>query len=401
MELLKLLGVFVLMIAAFKVSRQLSLALIVASIAVVFVFRLEPAASLYLALRALFSKLTITTVFAFYAITFLQRMLEKREKLIRAQEALNGIFNNRRINASLAPMMIGMLPAAGVVTIAGAIVEKSAGDSLDAEEKTFVSSYYRHVPESFLPTFPGIIIGVELAGVALSSFLLGMIPVVIVIISLGFVFYLRKVPEHTGCPAGGNKAKEILAFFKSLWTLFVIVALVTVFKSPVYLTVIGIVIINIFIERFSRSELKSIFISAFEKKLLLSTVCIMIFKDLLISADVLSTLPETFSKLPLPSFVIYTLIIFFGTIISGQQAVNVVVLPMAFAAGSGEGVPLFILLMSAGYCAMQISPTHICLPIIADYFNVPLGSLVKKNLPVIISLLVLVSLYYLLLKQFL
>jgi integral membrane protein (TIGR00529 family) len=400
MELLKLLFVFVLMIAAFKISRQLSIALILASIAVVFVFRLEPAASLYLALRSLVSKLTITTVFAFYAITFLQRMLEKREKLIRAQEALNGIFNNRRINASLAPMMIGMLPAAGVVTIAGAIVEQSAGDSLDAEEKTFVASYYRHVPESFLPTFPGVIIGAELAGVALSSFLLGMIPVVMAIISLGFIFYLRKVPKHTGNPPSENKAKEILVFFKSLWTLFVIVALVIIFKSPVYLTVLGTVLVNIIIDRFSWAELKPLFISAFEKKLLLSTVCIMIFKDLLISANVISALPEMFSRLPLPSFIIYTLIIFFGSVISGQQAINVMVLPMAFAAGSGEGVPLFILLMTAGYCAMQISPTHICLPIIADYFKVPLGSLVKKTLPVIIILLVLVSWYYLLLKQF-
>jgi hypothetical protein len=297
-------------------------------------------------------------------------------------------------------MMIGMLPAAGVVAIAGSIVDKSAGDSLDAEEKTFVSSYYRHVPESFLPTFPGAIIGAELAGVALSSFLLGMIPVVILIISLGFIFYLRKVPRHTGNPPEANKAQEIIVFFKSLWTLFVIVALVIVFKSPVYLTVLGVAAVNVFIDRFNWAELKPLFISAFEKKLLLSTVLIMIFKDLLISANVITTLPEIFSRLPFPSFIIYTMIIFFGSIISGQQAINAVVLPMAFAPGSGEGIPLFILLMTAGYCAMQVSPTHICLPIIADYFKVPLGSLVKKTLPVIISLLILVSFYYLLLKQF-
>jgi hypothetical protein len=126
----------------------------------------------------------------------------------------------------------------------------------------------------------------------------------------------------------------------------------------------------------------------------------MIFKDLLIDSGVITVLPDVFSRLPLPSFLIYGLIVFFGSVIAGQQAINVVVLPMAFAAGGTEGAPLFIFLMTCGYCAMQISPTHICLPIIADYFGVNMLAIVKKTIPVIFCVLILTTLYYLLLRQF-
>jgi integral membrane protein (TIGR00529 family) len=356
--------------------------------------------SLVIAGKAVISPICVTTVLAFYFITFLQRMLEKRKKLARAEDALNGIFNNRRINASLGPILVGLLPAAAVVTIAGAMVDSAAEDSLDAEEKTFVATYYRHVAECFLPTYPGILIAAELAGVGLSPFLIGMLPVVLLIVFLGFVFYLRKIPKETGNPPSSSRSKDVFILFQSLWQLLIIVLLVIVFQLPVYLTVLLIVIPSIFIDRFKWPELKEMLFSAFEAKLIISTIVIMIFKDLIIASGVISILPEIFSKLPLPSFLIYMMIIFFGSLISGQQAINVVVLPMAFAAGSGEGIPLFILLMTCGYGAMQLSPTHICLAIIAEYFKTSMGSLIKKTIPVIFTLLVLVSLYYLLLRRF-
>jgi integral membrane protein (TIGR00529 family) len=399
-EIFKLLFVFLLMVVALKITKLLYAAIGCAAVATVLLFKLGAVNSLIITGKAIISPICITTVLAFYFITFLQRMLENRKKLTRAETALNGIFNNRRINASLGPMLVGLLPAAGVVTIAGAMVDSAAEDYLDAEEKTFVASYYRHVAECFLPTFPGIIIAAELAGVSLSSFLIGMLPVVLLLISLGFIFYLRKVPKETGNPPSSNRPKDVLILFQNLWQLLAIVLLVIFFKLPVYSAVLAIVIPSIFLDRFKWGELKKMAFSAFEAKLIISTIAIMIFKDLIIESGVIAVLPEIFGKLPLPSFLIYMMIIFFGALISGQQAVNVIVLPMAFAMEGGTNIPLFILLMTCGYAAMQISPTHICLAIIANYYKTSMGGLIKKTLPVIFILLFFVSLYYLMLKNF-
>jgi integral membrane protein (TIGR00529 family) len=399
-EVFKLLFVFFLMVVTLKVTKLLYVAVSCASIATALLFKLGSVNSLIISGKAIISPICIATVSAFYFITFLQRMLEKRQKIIRAEEALNSIFNNRRINASLGPMIVGLLPSAAVVTIAGAMVDSAAQDSLDAEEKTFVASYYRHVAESFLPTFPGILIAAELARVSLSSFLVGMLPVVALIIALGFVFYLRKIPRETGTPPGSNRLKDAAVFFQSLWQIFIVVLVVIVFRFPVYLTVLLIVIPNIFIDHFKLAELKEMVFSAFESKLIFNTIAIMVFKDLVIASGVITILPDIFGKLPFPSFLIYMLIVFFGSLISGQQAINAVIFPMAFVAGNGEGVPLFILLMTCGYGAMQLSPTHLCLAVIVNYFKTSVGSLIKKTLPVVLILLVFVSLYYLALRRF-
>ena len=99
------------------------------------------------------SKDTITVVLSFYFITFLQRMLERRSRLKQAEESLNGLFNNRRINASAAPAVIGLLPSAGAMTICAEIVRSSCEDYLSNEDMTAVASFYRHIPECFLPTY--------------------------------------------------------------------------------------------------------------------------------------------------------------------------------------------------------------------------------------------------------
>ena len=57
---------------------------------------------------------------------------------------------------------------------------------------------------------------------------------------------------------------------------------------------------------------------------------------------------------------------------------------MAMAAMPQGGVPLLVLLMSSSYAAMQISPTHVCLFVAAEYFKVNIGELVKRNIPMIL-----------------
>jgi len=345
---------------------------------------------------------------AIYTITFLQRMLENRKRLSAAQQALSGIFNNQRINASLAPTLIGMLPSAAVVTICGSIVNEAVGDSLSVEEKAFVASYYRHIFEAFLPTFSSIIIATALSGIPLSSYLLGMIPMIIVLALLGYVFYLRRVPKETGLPPSANKLKDAMSLFVNLWTIIFVVIAVMIFSGrPVIgflgkpFVAVGIaIIINVFFEKYTWNEFLPTFRSAFEAKLIVNTIAIMIFREVLDYTKVINVLPSLFENLPIPSFLMYVIVFFFGAIISGQQAVIVIGIPMAFAdTHVAGGTPLLVLLMSASYAAMQVSPTHICLAIVTDYFKISMSGLVRKTLPVILTYLVIVCAYYLLLTM--
>ena len=67
----------------------------------------------------------------------------------------------------------------------------------------------------------------NLCGVSVGPFVLGMLPLVVVMYILGWVFYIRKVPKETGMPPSKNKWLDLLNLRKHLWSLIVIIGLIS------------------------------------------------------------------------------------------------------------------------------------------------------------------------------
>ena len=81
--------------------------------------------SFEVAWRGVWNADTISVIVITYLITFLQRMMEQKGDLLLAQRSLSGIFNSRRVNASVAPIFIGLLPSPAAAFIAGDMVKSS------------------------------------------------------------------------------------------------------------------------------------------------------------------------------------------------------------------------------------------------------------------------------------
>ncbi len=397
MNVTSLIVIFLIIVLILNLGGPLQLAIIGGIVATSVFYSSGVHETLTVILKSATSWSTLSILLIFYLITFLQRMLEKRGALRLAEKSLDGLFNNRRVNASLAPIFIGLLPSAGAVTLCGAIVDAAGGDRLTAEEKTLITSYFRHIPESFLPTYSSILIGVGLSGVPLTSYLAGMIPMVLALVALGYFFFLRKLPRETGQPPSTDRMKDFANLMRSFWTVALIVALIIVFRVPVYAAVPVSIILNVLAEKFSLDELLPMIPSAFEMRLLSSTGLVLIFKDVLAAAGVIETLPLTFESLPIPGFLTFFLIFFFGSIVSGQMSITAICMPIAFATIPDGGMPLLVLLLSAGYIAMQISPTHVCLAVVTEYFHTNMGTLIRMTLPVVLAFCAILLPYYLLL----
>lgn len=403
MDILKMLLIFASIIIVLKLKKPLFLSIIAATVATALLFQLPVELFFFTLLKSAISWGTLSILLVFYLITFLQRMLEKRGSLNLAQLSLDRLFNNRRITASLAPLFLGLLPSASVVVICGEIVDKSVGDYLTTEEKAFITTYYRHIPESVLPTFSSVIIGITLTQgvVSIASFLIAMLPMVILMVALGYLFYLRRIPKETFRPSSDNKLKDLLNLLKGSWPILLIIALILAFNIPVYIASIISIVLFVFAGRFQPTELVPFVKSAFEKNLLISTFFIMLFKDVLSATGVISTLPESFSKLPLPEFIIFSLIFFFGTVVGGSQAIIVIGIPLVFMTITNAGLPIFVLLMGMTFVANQLTPTHVCLPVTAEYFHISFGTLAKKSLPIVLLLSAAFIAYYFVLTLFL
>ncbi len=385
MELLKLAGVFCVMILVLWRKKPLSWAVAAAALAVWLLFWM-PARTFAAALvRGAVRWDTIQLLLVLYLITFLQRMLEKRGCLTSAKDALDGLFNSRRVDASAAPALLGMLPAVGTVLICGDIVRQSTDGFLKTEEQACVTSYYRHVSELFFPTYTSILIAVDLSAgkVSVGGFTLAMLPMLAVLMAIGWLFYLRRIPKDAGFFAGRPKAFYWKLLLRSLWTIIFTVILIVAFGVPVHIAVLACIVCNLFVGRFGWKELRPFFASAFEARLMISTLLIMMFKEVLAAAGVISALPAFFSSLPVPPFLVFALIFFFGSVAAGSQAIIVLCMGMAMAAAAQGGLAQFVLLMCMAYAAMQLSPVHVCLAVCAEDYRISLGTLIRKTVPLV------------------
>ena len=398
MNLIKLLIVFLIIIFVMGIlKKNIIYATAAASVSTVLLFAMPLDKAALSVWNATKSWTTIEALLVFYCITFLQRMMEARKDLSNCQAALNGLFNNRRINASIVPFILGCLPAASTILICGPIVRESVGDYLKTSEKAAVTAFFRHISELFLPTYTTIFIAISLTGgaVKVSTFVLAMLPMMLALFAAGWIVYLRKIPRDTGMTPDKPKAYYWKLLLKSVWAIFLAIALILIFNIKVEIAVLICIVIDFFVNRFSFREILPFFRSAFETKLMVSTYLVMVFKELLSDTGVIAELPDFFSKLPIPQFLVFAMIFFFGSIIAGNQAMNVLCIPMIMASiGTGSVLPIFILVMSMGYAAMQVSPIHICLTLCSEDYKISLGSLIVKVIPMVAAFLALSFAYY-------
>lgn len=400
LDIVKLVIIFTGIVFFIKLKKPLYISILVGAVISIVLYKIPVITSLQLAFKSCTSRDTISLVLAFYTITYVQRMMEKRGHLLLAERALDNIFNSRRINAMIAPFVIGLLPSAGAVLIAAPIVQNASGDYLTREEQTFVTSYYRHISEAFLPTYSSILLALDLSGVDMTKFVVGMLPMVVVLFVLGYIFYVKKIPKSTGISQSKNKKEDILNLVISLWPIAVTIMIILTMKIPVYMAVVPVIIVSAILNRFSVDELIPMIKTAFETKLIVSTVMIMVFKELLTFTGVIERLPEYFEKLPIHPAVIFSLIFVIGTLVAGSQAIIALALPLAFATIPNGGLALMILLMCMTYIAMQVSPTHICLAIVTEAFDISFIELVKKTFPVLVIFTAITALYSYLLFLF-
>lgn len=336
---------------------------------------------------------SIAVLLSLYLITFLQRILESRSQIRLAQQDLNGIFHNRRINTVGAALFIGLLPSAASMILCSEILKDATDGYLKPHEQAFAASWFRHIPESTVPTYTAVLLMLSLSGVEISQFIVGMIVPVVLLIFLGYVTCLRKIPKETGTPKSDSRLKDLKNLFKHLWSLMLILVLILVFDFQVVTSVLITIAASILVYKVNGQELKIMLRSALEKKMLINTFLVLTLKEFISYTGVLVLLPEAMSALPLPTYLIFALLFFVATAVSGATGAIAMGTPLAFAALPG-GVPLMVYLMCITHAASQISPTHVCLVVASDYFHVPLGKVIRKTLPVSIMFCVLMTIYY-------
>lgn len=390
--------VFVIIIVLIAIKRPVYQAIIGGLVALVILFKMPPLDILHQVLNVFVKWDSLSVLVSMYLICVLQKMLSEHDQIRLAQQDLDRLLNNRRTTAAGSAIFIGLLPSAAAMMLCGDIIKSASDGYLDKKEQAFTTSWIRHVPESILPTYPGVLLMLSLSGVAVHHFMLGMLVPVVVIVLLAWFFCLRKIPRETGEAPSTNKRRDLVNLIKHLWSLLLILVLILAMQMQVVFAVLISIVGCFFVYRYKVKDIIPLLIRAFDLKLMINTFVVLILKEFISYTGVLYLLPDVLAKLPVPTFLIFVILFFFGGFISSSTGIIALGTPLAFAAMPDGGMPLIVLLMCISHAASQISPAHVCITVASDYFGINVVDLIKKTLPVTLIFCLLMIGYYLLLN---
>lgn len=228
MALIKVLIIFVVILALLNKRLPLYLAMIFGSLLMIVMFRLPLATAGQTVMHTLTGWDVWSVNLAMYVISVLVYELDLRHRFEDAQRAMNGLMRDPRRNTSLACMFIGLMQGPATVTICGGMVDTMAGDLLKNDEKAAVATYLRHIPEAMVPAFTGVIVACSISGISISSFFVWMLPMALLTLLAIYLVYLRRVPRTVG-ETGRSKKECVRLLLRSSWSLLLAIAVIIVF----------------------------------------------------------------------------------------------------------------------------------------------------------------------------
>ena len=222
---------------------------------------------------------SLSVLLSLYLITFLQKILESRSQIRLAQQDLNGIFHNRRINTAGAAFFHWTSAICGFHDPLCRYCKGCDRGIFRSKRAGFTASWFRHIPESVLPTYTAVLLMSNLSGVEISEFILYMIVPVLALAGLGYAVYLHRIPNDTGTPASTNRLADFAHLIQHLWSLLLILILILVFHFQVVTSVLVSIALCIIIYRVTLDEIRKFIFAAFEKKMLGNTFLVLCLKD--------------------------------------------------------------------------------------------------------------------------
>jgi integral membrane protein (TIGR00529 family) len=303
-------------------------------------------------------------------IMVLENIIRKKGILKRMLEAVVNVAQDRRIAMAVLPGVIGLLPSAGGAAFSAPMVQEAAAEvGVGPEHKAFINYWFRHIWEYISPLYPGVVLAAAVTGVPLNKFLLSQSPLPLVVVGVGALLGFRGMKGQD--IAGKRDMKEIRALFLTLLPIIMSLVLVIIFKMPLALAMISIVIAMFAIFRYSAKEIVATLRESISLNVILMVIGIMVFKGMLGASGAIEALPAYFRQSGLPTGLVFFVLPFIVGLLTGLTVGFVgVTFPiiMAMMGGSPDlGVITFA--FASGFAGVMLSPTHLCLLLTIRYFN--------------------------------
>lgn len=339
--------------------------------------------------------LTISVVLATFGIMLLSQLYKETGLISHLSENLSRLIKNPKIVMSVLPAVIGLLPVAGGALMSAPLVDSEAEKlKLKPDKKAYVNLWFRHTIFPVYPLSQVLILAAFLAETTVLTIIIRQVPVVIVMVIVGYIIGFWKVPnpKKEEPSEGENTATAdlksfVVAFSPIMASIIVAVGLDVVgfdlakLGFDVLIAVVAGLAVLIMISKPSTQTITKPFrnwgiygitFAAYGAFLLgnvmKATGISKIFENLAASGNIDSTILLT----AIPAVL--------GILTASALGGVSISIPLLSGMMTISPKMTSLIYMSA-YLGYVTSPTHLCLTFTADYFKCSLGKVYKYVIP--------------------
>lgn len=357
--------------------------------------------------------LTIATVLATFGIMWLSQLYKETKLINQLSESAGQIINNSKVVSSVLPAVVGFLPVAGGALMSAPLVDSETEKlGLKSEKKAYVNLWFRHTIFPVYPLSQTLIITAALTGIAIPLIILRQLPVVAVMILVGYLIGFWRVSEAGKKERGSefnSGLKRFLVSFSPILATIVAVAAIDVTLNVAYpsfkiaqfgfdvatATLIGLIVLGLISRPTHRILLKPL--RGWEiYGITLAAFGAFLLRNVAVAAGI-SDMFKTFAgngsiDVLLLLTVVPAVLGFVAASPSGGVAISIPIL-----AGILTFSPKVVaLLFTSAYLGYLIVPSHLCFAFTVDYFKCSMSRVYRYVIPsFIVTFIAAFAVYFL------
>jgi len=392
--MIKISGVFILILAAIRMKISLGHSLLGGSIILGFIFGLNPFLILKSAFISLIHPKTLALSCIVMLILVLSHSMEKAGQMARLLDTFKGLIRHTGINLVIFPALIGLRPMPGGAVFSAPMV-KNIGESksLTGAQLSYINYWFRHVWEYCWPLYPGVLLTAAIADLNLVIYILYMSPLTVIALVAGYwPIRYHSLDKNTHGSSENSERPRFFPFFMELLPILIVVVvglgLGAVFSSFVKSPNLPIekeagliiaLILSIFWvwnqNRFSLSQRWSILKRRQLFKMFYLVSTILIFKGMLEDSQAVKIVSLELIQWNIPLTLVAVILPCLVGVIGGITIAFVgTTFPIIISLIQSYGevhlmLPYMILAMVSGFVGVLISPLHLCMLLSNEYFK--------------------------------
>jgi hypothetical protein len=389
--ILKVLAALGLMLVFLRLKLGIGMSILLGSLGMALFFGHGPVQWTRMGLTSLMDTQLVLLLIIIDLIMVLSQLLESTGQSQRLMKQLSIALRWEKLRLAFFPALIGLLPMPGGAVFSAPMVKNATEQTAHSGERLALINYwFRHVWEMIWPLYPGIILAASLSGVSLFRLISFTWPSTLILLALGWFFYLSRLP---GPKFDGGRASKpafdkgetlrqgsplIIAVLGTLglemliWLLQLPIPSETGFIAALALAVAGCLLQN-------RDAVKgwgSLFVKPHVLSMLGTLAAIFVFKGVLDQGGVVQELSQGAGSRATLLAITCSLPFLVGCISGITMAFVGSTFPLIhgiMAQLSIEStIPYVVLALFSGFAGVMASPLHICFVLTCEYFQTSL-----------------------------